>query len=336
MVLTGAGQGAAGPDGRQRGELERGLEGLRLGRRHVLRRADERQHEVAGVVLAEVLHGARLHGADDVGGPDVAVRARSPRTASTKPWCGGISSGTASGWPATDWLEEVVLGTYGGQVYDTGSATRSSSTSPQIMAAMTDRAQLDAEPGVGQRRLRRRQVDRHHDVPERRPADPEEPVRDAAAGVVLRGAVAEGHQGRPERRRLRVLPARRSTRRSPTRSRAAASSSPRSPTDPATQAVQNYLSSPEWANSRIKVAPGWVSANQKVDQSLYTDPIDKLSAKYLADPTATFRVRRLRPDAGRGRRGPGVEVDGRLVQQPEHADRHRRLADRRGLAKQLI
>jgi alpha-glucoside transport system substrate-binding protein len=58
---------------------------------------------------------------------------------------------------------------------------------------------------------------------------------------------------------------------------------------PAVQAVQNYLSSPEWANSRIAVAPGWVSANEKVDQSLYTDPIDKLSAKYLADPNATFR-----------------------------------------------
>jgi alpha-glucoside transport system substrate-binding protein len=26
-----------------------------------------------------------------------------------------------------------------------------------------------------------------------------------------------------------------------------------------------------------------------VDQTLYTDPIDKISAKYLADPTATFR-----------------------------------------------
>ena len=53
--------------------------------------------------------------------------------------------------------------------------------------------------------------------------------------------------------------------------------------------MQNYLSSPEWADSRIKVAPGWVSANEKVDQTLYTDPIDQLSAKYLADPTATFR-----------------------------------------------
>ena len=88
--------------------------------------------------------------------------------------------------------------------------------------------------------------------------------------------------------------------------------------DPASQAVQTYLSSPQWADSRIKVAPGWVSANQKVDQSLYTDPIDQLSAKYLADPNATFRVRRLRRDAGRGRLGSGVEVDGQLVRQPEH------------------
>src|SRR5205823_7937664 len=58
---------------------------------------------------------------------------------------------------------------------------------------------------------------------------------------------------------------------------------------PEVQAVQNYLSTPQWADSRIKVAPGWVSANEKVDQSLYTDPIDKLSAKYLTDPNATFR-----------------------------------------------
>ena len=59
--------------------------------------------------------------------------------------------------------------------------------------------------------------------------------------------------------------------------------------DPATQAVQTYLSSPQWADSRIKVAPGWVSANSGVDQSLYTDGIDKLSAQYLTNPKATFR-----------------------------------------------
>src|SRR5689334_2943006 len=58
---------------------------------------------------------------------------------------------------------------------------------------------------------------------------------------------------------------------------------------PEVQAVQNYVSTPEWATSRIKVAPGWVSANQGVDKSVYTDPVDKLSAQYLTDPEATFR-----------------------------------------------
>ena len=53
-----------------------------------------------------------------------------------KPWCGGISSGTASGWPATDWLEEAVLGTYGGQVYDDWISHKGTFSSSQIQAAM--------------------------------------------------------------------------------------------------------------------------------------------------------------------------------------------------------
>jgi alpha-glucoside transport system substrate-binding protein len=54
--------------------------------------------------------------------------------------------------------------------------------------------------------------------------------------------------------------------------------------------VQNYLSTAAWATSRIKSSTsGWVSANQGVDKSVYTDPIDQLSAKYLTDPSATFR-----------------------------------------------
>ncbi|WP_220140217.1 hypothetical protein [Kitasatospora acidiphila] len=58
---------------------------------------------------------------------------------------------------------------------------------------------------------------------------------------------------------------------------------------PEVQAVQDYLSTADWADSRIKVAPGWVSANQGVDKSLYTDPIDQLSANALTNPASTFR-----------------------------------------------
>ena len=35
-----------------------------------------------------------------------------------KPWCAGIESGDATGWPATDWVEDVMLRTAGPEVYD--------------------------------------------------------------------------------------------------------------------------------------------------------------------------------------------------------------------------
>ncbi len=35
-----------------------------------------------------------------------------------KPWCAGIASGDATGWPATDWIEDVVLRSAGPDVYD--------------------------------------------------------------------------------------------------------------------------------------------------------------------------------------------------------------------------
>jgi alpha-glucoside transport system substrate-binding protein len=34
------------------------------------------------------------------------------------PWCVGFESGTATGWPATDWMEDIMLRTAGPEVYD--------------------------------------------------------------------------------------------------------------------------------------------------------------------------------------------------------------------------
>ncbi len=35
-----------------------------------------------------------------------------------KPWCAGIGSGEATGWPVTDWMEDWMLRLYGPEVYD--------------------------------------------------------------------------------------------------------------------------------------------------------------------------------------------------------------------------
>ena len=55
------------------------------------------------------------------------------------------------------------------------------------------------------------------------------------------------------------------------------------------QAVQTYMSSPEYATARVAQPGGWVSANNAVPLETYTDAIAALSAKYLTDPTGVFR-----------------------------------------------
>jgi len=53
-----------------------------------------------------------------------------------KPWCAGIGSGEATGWPATDWMEDVVLRTAGPDVYDQWVNHEIPFNDPQIADAL--------------------------------------------------------------------------------------------------------------------------------------------------------------------------------------------------------
>lgn len=53
----------------------------------------------------------------------------------TKEWCIGIESGAASGWPGTDWLEDIVLRQSGPDVYDAWVQGKQKWTSPEIKQA---------------------------------------------------------------------------------------------------------------------------------------------------------------------------------------------------------
>ncbi|BDO43663.1 ABC transporter substrate-binding protein [Cellulomonas sp. NTE-D12] len=209
-------------------------------------------------------------------------------TGAAKPWCGGIGSGTASGWPATDWLEEVVLGKYGGQVYDDWISHKVKFSDPQIQDAMKVVSDWLQNPkwvngGVGDVKTIATTTFQNAGLP----------ILKNECGMLQQASFYEaqwpkgtkvGPDGDVFAFKLPAVDPSISTPVEGGGEFVTAFSD-----DPAVQAVQNYLSSPQWAESRIKVAPGWVSANEKVDQSLYTDPIDQLSAKYLADPKATFR-----------------------------------------------
>ena len=53
----------------------------------------------------------------------------------TTPWCIGLESAASSGWPATDWLEDIVLRQAGPDVYDQWHRGEIKWTSPQIKQA---------------------------------------------------------------------------------------------------------------------------------------------------------------------------------------------------------
>ena len=53
----------------------------------------------------------------------------------TKPWCIAMESGAASGWPGTDWIEDIVVRQSGPDVYDAWVAGEHLWTSPEIKSA---------------------------------------------------------------------------------------------------------------------------------------------------------------------------------------------------------
>jgi alpha-glucoside transport system substrate-binding protein len=56
----------------------------------------------------------------------------------TPPWCIGIESGAATGWPFTDWVEEVMLRTAGAEGYDKWVAGTTPFTDPVVKTAFQD------------------------------------------------------------------------------------------------------------------------------------------------------------------------------------------------------
>ena len=65
-------------------------------------------------------------------------------------WCLGIESGDASGWPATDWVEEILLHQAGPDVYNSWWAGETKWTDPAIKSAVeTYKEVVDSSYGGG-------------------------------------------------------------------------------------------------------------------------------------------------------------------------------------------
>jgi len=205
-----------------------------------------------------------------------------------KPWCGGIGSGTATGWPATDWLEEVVLGKYGGDVYDKWVSHALTFSSPQIQDSMQIVASWMQNPawvngGFGDVKSIATTTFQQAGTP----------ILTGKCWMLQQASFYEaqwpqGTKVGPDGDVMAFyLPS--VSPSIPNRVEGGGEFITAFANRPEVQAVQEYLSTPDWATSRIKVAHGWVSANSGVDKAVYTDPVDQISAKYLTDTKATFR-----------------------------------------------
>ncbi len=75
-------------------------------------------------------------------------------TTDIAPWCFSIASGAASGWPATDWVEDIVLRLHGPEVYDDWSDGVIEFGDERIVEAfeLVDRLLLEDGAVVGGRR----------------------------------------------------------------------------------------------------------------------------------------------------------------------------------------
>lgn len=201
-------------------------------------------------------------------------------------FCGGIGSGGATGWPATDWLEEVVVRQFGGQVYADWISHKIKFSDPKILAAMKTVEGWMLNPKyVG-------------DVK----AIATTTFQSAGLGIptgtcmMLQQAsfyAAQYPAGTNVSKNGDVwafyLPGINSSVKTPVEGGGEffAAFSKR----PEVQELQNYLSTPQWAINRIATAGsggGWLSANSGVPLSAYKNPLDQLSAKYLADKNSTF------------------------------------------------
>ncbi|MGV8845453.1 ABC transporter substrate-binding protein [Tessaracoccus sp.] len=205
-----------------------------------------------------------------------------------KPWCAGIESGAATGWPATDWLEDMMLRTVTPEEYDKWVNHEMPFNDPKVVEALDmagailkndkyvnggygDVQTIATTPFTdaglpileGQCYMHRQASFYQANWPEgTKVAEDGDafafylPGKDADVKPLLGGGeFATAFADRPE-----------------------------------VQAFQAYLTSPEWSNEKAKASTaGWLSANKELDPANLKSPIDQLAFELLSDEKTVFR-----------------------------------------------
>ena len=205
-----------------------------------------------------------------------------------QPWCAGIESGDATGWPATDWLEDAMLRTVTPEEYDDWISNDLKFNDPKVLEALEMVGTILKDPDYvnggfgnvetiattpfgdaglpildGQCFLHRQASFYQANWPDGTEVAEDGdvfafyfPGSDADVKPMLGGGeFAAAFRDAPE-----------------------------------VQAFQAYLTSPEWSNAKAKVSEaGWLSANEELDPENLVSPIDQLAFELLTDEDTVFR-----------------------------------------------
>lgn len=217
---------------------------------------------------------------------EIADKAKDDPATNAKPWCAGVESGDATGWPGTDWIEDMVLRTTTLENYDKWTTGELKFDSPEIITAFNtagdvlkndefvnaglgDVASIAitpwAESGLGILQgscwMHRAANFYASQLPDGTNVAEDGdiwafylPGDGTTKPVLVGGEFVAAFADRPE-----------------------------------VQAFQTYLSSADWANEKAINTPdgGWVSANSGLEEKNLASSFDKLSWTILnADPEA--------------------------------------------------
>lgn len=204
-----------------------------------------------------------------------------------KPWCIGFESGTATGWPGTDWIEDLVLRQQGPEAYDQWVTGDLDFSSPEITEAFESFGDIALNPdyvngGLGDSasivdtsfneagiQILEGSCSLHHQAsfyeaqwPEGTTVAEDGDVwafltpnvnADDGAAVTGGGEFVAAFNDKPE-----------------------------------TVALQTYLSSDTWANERVSIG-GVISANKGLDPANASSPIGQASIEILQGEDTVFR-----------------------------------------------
>jgi alpha-glucoside transport system substrate-binding protein len=207
-----------------------------------------------------------------------------------KPWCAGIESGDATGWPATDWLEDVLLRDAGPDVYDKWVNHEIPFNDPAVVEALDKVGAIlkngkYVNGGFGD----------VNSIATTAFQDGGQPILKGKCGLYRMASfyAAQWPEGTKVTEDGDVfafyLPTTNEDFGKPVLGAGefVTAFSDR----PEVQSFQTYLSTDVWANEKAKATPGggWVSANKGLDSANLGSPIDKLSAGIFQADDTVFR-----------------------------------------------